>query len=133
VLATDDDRTLEAAALPCMPTGRSSVARRLALASLVLVGPELTQGTGMSVPESRWGAVLVVDHSVLVRKRPQKRALAPAAAPVGSIAAPAPITAVALPKAAIAGWLSSIPLAVCLSATSGAPTSCWGSCSWPAR
>jgi hypothetical protein len=38
------------------------------------------------------------------------RALAPAAAPVGSMAAPAPITAVATAKAAVAACPSSTPL-----------------------
>jgi hypothetical protein len=59
----------------------------------------------------RRGAVPIVGHSILVRSDRRMRALALAAAPVSSMAAPAPITTVAMPKAAVAAWPSSTPLA----------------------
>ena len=46
VLAMDDDRPADPAASLCMKTGRSELVFKLALVSLVLVGPKLTQRTG---------------------------------------------------------------------------------------
>jgi hypothetical protein len=46
VLATGDDRTVEPAALLGTHTGRSLLAGKLSLVSVVLVGPELTKGPG---------------------------------------------------------------------------------------
>ena len=46
VLATDDDRPAEPAGLLGMQTGRSLLVFRLAFVSVVLIGPELTQGAG---------------------------------------------------------------------------------------
>jgi hypothetical protein len=46
VLATDDDRPAESAGLLCMQTGCSLFGFKPAFVSVVLVGPELTQGAG---------------------------------------------------------------------------------------
>jgi hypothetical protein len=46
VFAVDDDRPAEPAGLLCMQTGRSLLEFTLAFVSVVLVGPELTQGAG---------------------------------------------------------------------------------------